>query len=70
VTSGFLNLGIVLLLAAGLVVAVRRMDREDHDKPTGEAVRWRTIAAACSTLRRRSAELAGRLAHPGAHHRR
>jgi hypothetical protein len=29
--SGFLNLGIVLLLAAGLVVAVRRLDRDDRE---------------------------------------
>ena len=27
--SGFLNLGIVLLLAAGLILAVRRLDRKD-----------------------------------------
>jgi hypothetical protein len=33
--SGFLNLGIVLLFAAGLIVAVRRLDREDRNGAQG-----------------------------------
>jgi hypothetical protein len=54
--SGFLNLGIVLLLAAGLVLAVRRLDREDRDGASGERSRW--------------TDFAGRVIHPRAHHRR
>jgi hypothetical protein len=38
--AGFLNLGIVLLYAAGLVMAVRRLGRQDEDRRASAGTRW------------------------------
>lgn len=75
--SGFLNLGMVLCMAAALVVAVRRADRADrgstgHDgSPRGRGMtnRWATIEARWAAVLHRGAEAVDWVVHPRAHHR-
>jgi hypothetical protein len=57
VVSGFLNIGIVLLLAAGLIFAVRRLDRDDRDHAQGAGPSIEAEPRAKRALRR----LEGRL---------
>jgi hypothetical protein len=59
-------------MAVALAIAVRRANRADLENPrdrTTPTIRRRTAAERWSTVRDRSAEVAGWLLHPRAHHR-
>jgi hypothetical protein len=65
VANGFLNLGMVLAMALALAVAVRRAERAEREHPRDP----RSMGERWSAARRRAAEVAHSLTHPGAHHR-
>lgn len=70
--DGFLNFGMLIFMAAALVVALRRADRADRENPNrtrGVTISWSAVEERWAAIRHRSADAAGWLIHPHARHR-
>jgi hypothetical protein len=69
--NGFLNIGMLIFMAAALVIALRRAERADRENPDRKppTFSWSAVDERWAAIRQRSAHAAEWLMHPRAHHR-